>query len=185
MAGDLVTVGTFQFLPEAEAARLHLESEGIPAFLADAETVNMNWLLGNAIGYIKLQVPRAQAEAARDVLETMRASRSREPAARAESSQAIYCRYCDGELAASESTCPTCGRAIGGDESDLLENDPADSSDEDLSDETPMAMDSLRAIRRPLLLLLLLPMLVLVGFLLLTLVYGIFALLAWLVDALL
>jgi len=35
---------------------LQLEGNGITVFLADAETVNMDWLLGNAIGNIKLQV---------------------------------------------------------------------------------------------------------------------------------
>jgi hypothetical protein len=64
MTDDLVTVGQYQFLAEAEAARMHLDAEGIPAFLSDAETVNMDWLLGNAIGYIKLAVPRGQADAA-------------------------------------------------------------------------------------------------------------------------
>src|ERR1700730_9651413 len=69
MADDLLTVATFEFLPLAEAARAHLIAEGIPAFLSDAETVYMAWSLGNALGYIKLQVPEAQAERARRILD--------------------------------------------------------------------------------------------------------------------
>jgi len=40
MADELVTVGNFQFLPEAEFAQMRLESEGIQAFLADGQTLN-------------------------------------------------------------------------------------------------------------------------------------------------
>src|SRR5262245_2038280 len=63
---DLVTVATFRFVHEAELAKLHLTEEGIQSFIMDAETVTMDWLLGNAIGNIKLRVsshdyPRADA----------------------------------------------------------------------------------------------------------------------------
>lgn len=37
---------------------MHLDAEGIPAFLSDAELLNADWLLSNAVGYIKLAVPR-------------------------------------------------------------------------------------------------------------------------------
>ncbi len=69
MADKLVTIASFRFLAEAEAARMHLEGAGVPAFLSDKEVVNIDWLLGNAIGYIKLQVPESQAEAAQAILE--------------------------------------------------------------------------------------------------------------------
>jgi hypothetical protein len=69
MADDPVTIARYQFLSEAEAARMHLEAAGIHAFLIDVETLNVNWLWGNAIGYIKLQVAESQADAALAVLE--------------------------------------------------------------------------------------------------------------------
>jgi hypothetical protein len=72
MADELVTVERYRFLPEAEAARMYLESAGIPVFLADGETVTMDWFLANAIGNIKLQVPSAQAETAGALLGRVR-----------------------------------------------------------------------------------------------------------------
>lgn len=66
---DLVTVATFRFPTEAQAAKLRLEAEGLTPSFSDAEIVNMDWLLGNAVGYIKLQVPLSQAGAAADLLE--------------------------------------------------------------------------------------------------------------------
>jgi hypothetical protein len=51
---SLATIRTFLFVSEAELARGFLEELGIPAFLANAEIVAMNWLLANAIGYVKL-----------------------------------------------------------------------------------------------------------------------------------
>ncbi len=69
MTGDEpVTVAHYPFRTAAEAARLNLEAEGMPAFLSDAETVDMDWLLGNALGWIKLQVPAADAERAAAIL---------------------------------------------------------------------------------------------------------------------
>jgi hypothetical protein len=52
----------------AEAVRLRLESEGFSPILADAETVDMDWLLSNAVGGIKVQVPKAEVEQARAAL---------------------------------------------------------------------------------------------------------------------
>src|SRR5438132_7874702 len=91
---ELVTVGNFQFLPEAEAARMHLESHGIPAFLADAETVNMDWLLGNAIGYIKLQVASGRAEEAETILERVHAQRGATEAESAAGADTVECLQC-------------------------------------------------------------------------------------------
>ena len=63
-----VTVAHYPFRTAAEAARLRLEAEDIPAFLSDAEVMDMNWLLGNALGWIKLQVPAADAGRAAEIL---------------------------------------------------------------------------------------------------------------------
>lgn len=68
MADDLVTLVTYRFAPQAEAAKWALEQEGIRVFLADLNLVATDWMLANAVGNIKLQVPRSQAEAALDVL---------------------------------------------------------------------------------------------------------------------
>jgi hypothetical protein len=70
-ADEPVTVAQYPFRTAAEAARVRLEAEGIAAFLCDAEVVDMNWLLGNALGWIKLQVPAADAERAAAILRTV------------------------------------------------------------------------------------------------------------------
>jgi len=67
-AGEPVTVAQYPFRTAAEAARLSLDAEGIPAFLSDVETLDMDWLLGNALGWFKLQVPAADAERAAEIL---------------------------------------------------------------------------------------------------------------------
>jgi hypothetical protein len=68
MADELITLTTYRFAPQADAAKWVLEQEGIQAFVADANIVTADWFLGNAVGYIKLQVRRSQAQAALEVL---------------------------------------------------------------------------------------------------------------------
>src|SRR4051812_29394297 len=68
MNDPLVTLTDFRFVPQADLARMVLEQEGIPAFIADANTVTADWFLGNAVGYVKLQVAASQVEAALAVL---------------------------------------------------------------------------------------------------------------------
>jgi Putative prokaryotic signal transducing protein len=68
MSNDLVTVATFANPVEANLAKNRLESSGVRAFLANEETVDMDWLLGNALGWIRLEVGDQDADAARAVL---------------------------------------------------------------------------------------------------------------------
>ena len=65
---DLVTVGSYSSRTIAEAVRLRMESEGFSPFLADAQTVDMDWFLGNALGWIKVQVPSTEAGRAKMAL---------------------------------------------------------------------------------------------------------------------
>ena len=83
MAVEFVTIERFPFVPDAEAARDLLTDQGIPAFLSDEQTIQVNWLLGNAIGYIKLQVPSDQVEKARSVLREQQEFAAEAPRARA------------------------------------------------------------------------------------------------------
>ncbi|MGJ3255801.1 MAG: DUF2007 domain-containing protein [Alcanivorax sp.] len=46
----MITVARFSMPDEAHIAKSRLESEGIPAFVADEHTVGMNWLYSNAMG---------------------------------------------------------------------------------------------------------------------------------------
>lgn len=108
MVEKFVTVGGFQFAPEAEAARLCLEAEGIRAFIIDAEIVSMDWLVGNAVGYIKLQVPQSQAEQAMALLRQV-SPRSRTESNAAGASTDGVCLACGEKLPESEPACAACG----------------------------------------------------------------------------
>jgi hypothetical protein len=69
MAGNLVTVATFDQPPKARLAQNALEAAGIKATVADENTIAMDWLLGAAIGWVKVQVLEEDAERAVAVLE--------------------------------------------------------------------------------------------------------------------
>jgi Putative prokaryotic signal transducing protein len=64
----LTTVATYSFPYEAQIARAKLDSEGIPAFVADEQTINMQWLYSNALGGVRLQVPKQFAQQASEIL---------------------------------------------------------------------------------------------------------------------
>jgi DNA-directed RNA polymerase subunit M/transcription elongation factor TFIIS len=56
MSDNLITIATFSQPIEAHILKTKLESEDIDCFIADENTVTMNWLYSNAIGGVKLQV---------------------------------------------------------------------------------------------------------------------------------
>jgi hypothetical protein len=69
MAGRLVTIATFDQPPKARLAQNALEEAGIKATVADETTVAMDWLLGAAVGWVKVQVLEEDADRAVTVLE--------------------------------------------------------------------------------------------------------------------
>jgi hypothetical protein len=69
MRYDLVTVTMFSDPIEANLAKNHLGASEIQAFLANEEILDMAWYLGNAIGWIKLQVRGQDVDTARAVLD--------------------------------------------------------------------------------------------------------------------
>jgi hypothetical protein len=69
MAGRLVTIATFDLPAKARLAQNVLEAAGIKAAVADETTVAMDWLLGAAIGWVKVQVMEEDAERAVTALE--------------------------------------------------------------------------------------------------------------------
>jgi len=79
MPDALVTVGTYSTPFEAELARAELEAFDVDAFLADADTIHMNWLWSNALGGVKLQVPESEADEARQILESRPGGLAAEP----------------------------------------------------------------------------------------------------------
>jgi hypothetical protein len=68
MSNNLVIVATFADPVEANLAKNRLEASGVRASLANEETVDMDWLLANALGWIRLEVGDQDADAARAVL---------------------------------------------------------------------------------------------------------------------
>lgn len=110
MRHELATIARCQFLPEAEAIRLHLEEQGIMTFLADAEIVNVDWFLGNAVGNIKVQVPIAQADEARHLLELSPYRRSGDTEEdEGDPKTADRCLSCGEPFPEGRSSCAACG----------------------------------------------------------------------------
>lgn len=68
MSEDFVTVATFSQPVEAHLARSKLESEGITCFVSEELYNYGGWLFPSAQAKVKLKVPAAEAEMARNVL---------------------------------------------------------------------------------------------------------------------
>ncbi len=69
MPGQLVTIATFDLPTKARIAQNLLEQAGIKSVVTDESVVTMDWLLGNAVGWVKLQVLDDDAEKAVSALE--------------------------------------------------------------------------------------------------------------------
>ncbi len=110
---ELVTVATYRFAPKAEMARALLEQEGFEAFVADATLVTTDWLLGGAVGHIKLQVPTQQAALANGLLQRHPQLLDHGPlgdeAAREAVEEGTQCLACGAYLAESDEKCHACG----------------------------------------------------------------------------
>jgi Putative prokaryotic signal transducing protein len=65
----LVTIASFDTIPQAHLARNELESAGIRAVITDEETTGMLWHFANALGGAKVQVRDEDAERAVAILE--------------------------------------------------------------------------------------------------------------------
>ena len=59
---DWITIMTFTYPHESYVIRGALESEGIQTFLKDELTIQIDNFLSNAIGGVRLQVPKDQVE---------------------------------------------------------------------------------------------------------------------------
>lgn len=74
MEDSFTTIAVFQYSSEALIIKGKLESENITVFLADEYTVDMDPLVSNAIGGVKLQVYTEQVERAKDIIRTIDAA---------------------------------------------------------------------------------------------------------------
>lgn len=120
MSERIVTIATYPIAAEAHFFRDRLTAEGIRAFVADDYLVSTNWALGNAVGYIKLQVREADAEAARAVLERGREGEGWVILDEDEDGDgdcdAIACLECGRPMPADAVACPACGWSYSGDD---------------------------------------------------------------------
>lgn len=112
MASELVTLATYRFPAKAEAAQWALRQEGIESFVMDANIVAADWFLGNAIGYVKLQVRTADAEAAAAILQaTPRLLDQKRPAGSEVDESG--CLRCGAPMEDDDQACDICGWTYG------------------------------------------------------------------------
>lgn len=92
----LAIVATANDLIEAEVLRGRLESAGIKAFLVDEGIVAAHGLLANAVGGIKIQVERKDAERALIIVQEQRQTRTATKSAKVNTGWGI-CPKCEGK----------------------------------------------------------------------------------------
>lgn len=64
----MITLAQFSKPEEAQLLRLRLEAGGVPAFIQDENIVNLNWLLSNAVGGVRVEIFDGDLEAAEEIL---------------------------------------------------------------------------------------------------------------------
>ncbi|MEM7185680.1 MAG: DUF2007 domain-containing protein [Bacteroidota bacterium] len=89
MSETFVTVAQFTYSSEAQIIRGKLESEGIPVFMADDLTIDIDPLVSNALGGVRLRVYSEDEERAREILDTIR------PFSVDEKGKEIHCPNCN------------------------------------------------------------------------------------------
>jgi hypothetical protein len=140
-----VTLRTFDTQPLAELAKIQVMEAGIPCRILNAELVSMHWLLGNAVGYVPLQVPENYLEAAEQAL-----------GGAAVDLPPSECPKC-GEPLDADGPCPMCGHdveaaPIFAQKSETSEENretPADDEDAADDDHSPGLLAGLRNFGKP------------------------------------
>ena len=73
METTFFTIGAFEFVADVQIVKGKLESEGIPVFLRDENTLNSDPLISTAIGGVKLQVYTKDKDRAMSIYNEIRA----------------------------------------------------------------------------------------------------------------
>ena len=73
MKQEFYTIGAFEYVADVQVIKAKLESEGIPVFLRDENTLNTDPLISSAIGGVKLQVYSTDKEKAIRIYDNIRA----------------------------------------------------------------------------------------------------------------
>ncbi|MGF1559896.1 MAG: DUF2007 domain-containing protein [Flavobacteriaceae bacterium] len=84
-------LASFEYAADVQIIKGKLESEGIPVFLRDENTLNSDPLISNAIGGVKLQVYTSDKERAQAIYDEIRAY------AQDEFGNAITCPNCKSQ----------------------------------------------------------------------------------------
>ena len=69
MSQELVTLGTYSTAFEANLVKGKLAAFAVDAVLGDDNMVNINFLLTNLLGGVKVRVPQSKIEEARRILD--------------------------------------------------------------------------------------------------------------------
>ena len=72
MKQEFYTIGAFEYVADVQVIKAKLESEGIPVFLRDENTLNTDPLISSAIGGVKLQVYSIDKERAIKIYNSIR-----------------------------------------------------------------------------------------------------------------
>jgi hypothetical protein len=179
MSTDLVTIQSFEFIQQAEAAKELLEHHGLRAFVVDKNTISMNWLLGNAVGYVKLQVSAAEAETAVALLQERQETPTSRTGAQ-DDARVTACLACGADIPASRRDCPSCGWSYDAG-ADIPAEEGTAIEDESEYDDQPGALDTFRSTKRAVFLLLLTPVIAAIA----ALGFGAIALVVWIVQTIL
>jgi Putative prokaryotic signal transducing protein len=122
MTDRLITLATYRFAPQADLARMILEQEGIPAFIADSNIVTADWFLGGAIGYVKLQVAASHAEAALTILQNNPQLLDTGSRNDTEAEDHMTCLACGERMSDDAHQCKACGWSY---ESEVIDDEDA------------------------------------------------------------
>ena len=87
----------------------------------DSNQVTTNFFLGPLVGYIKLQVPRSEVEAALTVFQrqpSLLDSSASSSSSEEEDDELAQCLSCGATLPEDDDRCPACGWCYGGGDSE-------------------------------------------------------------------
>ena len=109
MEKKLVTIWRFSLAIQADLAQCVLGNHGIQAYVSDANIVSMDWLIGNAVGGVKLDVAAEDAPAALQILAQNPGLIGKAPVGSEEHDDSFKCLACGQVIGESENRCPSCG----------------------------------------------------------------------------
>lgn len=107
MSKSLVTLATYWTVMPAETAKWALGEQGIEAFIGDDNVVTMDWLLGNAVGGVKLMVAESDVERSLAFLEAN--PRLLGVVVEPSKDDSLACLQCGEPMAEDADRCSACG----------------------------------------------------------------------------